>query len=127
MASTILARCTRDQGKEPLWAAACNASASRRAIVNLSGRRPRIRRTPSLSEPIVKDGWPSAYVIPQPAAGPGGGASGLVAVGGLTVGEELRVSPAVRAVRRPLDPLGPGEKSPGQQTHRPPRGAPGIG
>src|SRR5512135_3253957 len=43
MARTILARRTWDQGKESLWAAACSASASRRAIVNLSGRRPRIR------------------------------------------------------------------------------------
>src|SRR5262245_14037567 len=43
MAKTILARRTWDQGKESLWAAACSASASRRAIVNLSGRRPRIR------------------------------------------------------------------------------------
>src|SRR5689334_15875259 len=42
MARTILARRTCDQGKESLWAAACNASASRRAITNLSGRRPRI-------------------------------------------------------------------------------------
>src|SRR5512147_2444408 len=43
MARTILARRTWDQGKESLWVAACRASASRRAIVNLSGRRPRIR------------------------------------------------------------------------------------
>src|SRR5512135_2734258 len=44
MARTILARRTWDQGKESLWAAACNASASRRAIINRSGRRPRIGR-----------------------------------------------------------------------------------
>jgi hypothetical protein len=53
MAYTILARRTWDQGKEPLWAVVDNASASRRAIVNFSGRRPRIRRPPMLSEPIV--------------------------------------------------------------------------
>jgi len=45
-----LARRTWNQGKEPLWAAVDNASASRRAIVNFSGRRPRIRRPPILAE-----------------------------------------------------------------------------
>src|SRR4051812_13367412 len=59
MARTILARLTWDQGKESLWAAACNASASRRAIVNSSGRRPRISRPPVLTEPIVSIGGPS--------------------------------------------------------------------
>ena len=39
--------------------AAYNASASRGAIVNLSGRRPRIRRPPMLSEPIVSIDGPS--------------------------------------------------------------------
>src|SRR5512135_2594772 len=62
MASTLLARRTWDQGKESLWAAACNASASRGAILNLSGRRPRIRRSPMLSEPIVSIGGPSKFI-----------------------------------------------------------------
>ena len=59
MASTILARCTWNQGKEPLWAVVCSAPASRRAIVNFSGRRPRIGRPPMLSEPIVSIAGPT--------------------------------------------------------------------
>src|ERR1700722_6476370 len=43
MANTILARRTCSQDEESLCATICNIAASERAIVNFSGRRPRMR------------------------------------------------------------------------------------
>jgi hypothetical protein len=65
---------------------------------------------------------PVEGLLPPP--GLGGGASGRIAMGGLTVVGERRVSPAVLAVGGPLTPFGPGEELPGASSPTGPRAPP---